>query len=115
MGVEETEEAEEEEEEEEEEEGRGGGGEGHENVTECVSLLCIRLAFAEDAADYRYLLLTAVKTIVSEGFQCRKLENSFPSAFLRPRPPDALFFRPPMSFSPSMKIRTNEKITQERN
>lgn len=62
----------------------GGGGEEEEDKKTWVnawSSLCIRLASAEDAADYRYLLLTAVKAIVLETWLSTKEALQ---SFLRP-------------------------------
>lgn len=61
----------------------GGGGEEEDKKTwvNAWSSLCIRLASAEDAADYRYLLLTAVKAIVLETWLSTKEALQ---SFLRP-------------------------------
>lgn len=81
------------------------------------SSLCIRLASAEDAADYRYLLLTAVKAIVLETWLSTKeaLES-----FLRPSCDlmEPFVFSLKFLFLPASRlfyfIRFEEKIQNER-
>lgn len=92
--------------------------EGTKTWVNAWSSLCIRLASAEDAADYRYLLLTAVKAIVLETWlSTKEALQSFlrPSCdLMEPFVFSLKFLFLPVSMYLFYFIRFEEKIQNER-